>query len=93
MIAPLLIYVDPSKPFVIKTDTFGFTLGVVLSQPWDDDLLHFVVFCSLKFFLAKINYKIHDKEFLVIVNAFEKWRHLFEGVQHEIIMYSDHKNL
>ncbi len=25
--------------------------------------------------------------------AFEEWSHLFEGAQHEIIMYSDHKNL
>jgi hypothetical protein len=27
------------------------------------------------------------------MDAFEEWRHLLEGVQHEIIMYSDHKNL
>jgi len=26
------------------------------------------------------------------MDAFEEWRHLLEGVQHEIIVYSDHKN-
>jgi hypothetical protein len=27
------------------------------------------------------------------MDAFEKWHHLLEGVQHEIIVYSNHKNL
>jgi hypothetical protein len=30
---------------------------------------------------------------LAIVDAFEKWCHLLEGTQHEIIMYFNHKNL
>jgi hypothetical protein len=42
---------------------------------------------------VKINYKIHDKKLLAIMDAFEEWCHLFEGAQHEIIMYLDHKNL
>jgi hypothetical protein len=42
---------------------------------------------------VEINYKIHDKELLTIVDVFEEWRHLLEGVQHEIIMYSNHNNL
>jgi hypothetical protein len=33
------------------------------------------------------------KKLLAIMNAFEEWHHLFESVQHEIIMYSNHKNL
>jgi hypothetical protein len=41
----------------------------------------------------EINNKIHDKELLAIVDAFEEWRHMFERAQHEIIMYSNHKNL
>ncbi len=41
----------------------------------------------------EINYEIHDKELLTIMDAFEKWHHLLEGVQHEIIMFPDHKNL
>jgi hypothetical protein len=35
--------------------------------------------------------RFHDKEFFM--DAFEEWRHLLEGVQHETIMYSNHKNL
>jgi len=26
------------------------------------------------------------------MNAFEEWHHLFEGTQHEVIVYSSHKN-
>jgi hypothetical protein len=33
------------------------------------------------------------KTHLPIVDAFEEWHHLFEGVQHEIIVYLGHKNL
>jgi hypothetical protein len=54
---------------------------------------HPIGFYFRNFFLAKINNKIHDKEFLAIVDAFEEWCHLFERVQHEITMYSNHKNL
>ncbi len=35
---------------------------------------------------------LHDKKLLAIVDAFEEWRHLFEGTQHKIIVYFDHKN-
>jgi hypothetical protein len=42
---------------------------------------------------VEINYKIHDKELLTIMDAFKEWRRLLEGVQHEIILYSNHKNL
>jgi hypothetical protein len=41
----------------------------------------------------EINYEIHDKELLTIMDTFEEWHHLLEGAQHEIIVYSNHKNL
>jgi hypothetical protein len=33
------------------------------------------------------------KELLVIVDAFKEWCHLFEGAQHETIVYLNHKKL
>jgi hypothetical protein len=33
------------------------------------------------------------KKNLAMVDAFEEWRHLFEGAQNEIIVYLNHKNL
>jgi hypothetical protein len=61
MIAPLLIHVGPSKPFVLETDAFDFALCVVLSQPKENNLLHPIGFHSHKFSPPKINYEIHDK--------------------------------
>jgi hypothetical protein len=85
-----LIHVDLAKPFVLEIDTFDFALGVVLSQLGEDNLFHPITFCFCKFFPADINYEIYHKEFLTIVDGFDEWCHLFEGVQHEIIMYSNH---
>jgi len=90
---PLLIHVDPSKPFVLKTNTSNFALGDIFSQLEKDKLFHLVGFRFRKFSHAEINYKIHDKEFLAIVDAFEEWRHLFEKVQYESVVYYDHKNV
>ncbi len=64
-----------------------------MSQPKEDNLLHLVGFHSHKFFHVEINYEIHDKEFLAIMDAFEEWHYLLEKVQHEIIVYSDHNHL
>jgi hypothetical protein len=36
---------------------------------------------------------MYNKELLAIVDAFEEWCHLLEGVQHEITMYSNYNNL
>jgi hypothetical protein len=67
--------------------------GVILSQLGKDNFLYLIGFCYHKFSFAVINYEIHDKELLSIVDVFEKWRHLLEGIQDEITMYSYHKNL
>ncbi len=81
--SPFFIHVDPSKPFVLETNAFDFAVGVVLSQLGKNNLLRLVKLCFYKFSFTKINYKIHDKELLTIVDVFEKWHHLLEGIQHE----------
>jgi len=88
MTTPFLSHVNPFKPFVLKTDDSNFVVSIMFSQLGEDNLFHLADFRSCKFSLAKINYKkIHDKKKLTIVNAFEEWHHLFERIQHEIIMY------
>ena len=39
------------------------------------------------------NYEIHDKEMLVIIQALKEWRHFTEGTQHEVEIWTDHRNL
>jgi hypothetical protein len=93
MTAQLLIHVDPSKPFVLETNVSNFIVGVVFSQLGENNVFHLVHFYSHKFSPTNINYKTRDKELLTIMDAFKRWCHLFEGAQHEITVYLEHKNL
>ena len=69
MIAPALIHPDFSKPIFIETDASDFALVAVLSQLGDGEKLHPIAFHSRKFSAIGINYKIHDKELLAIVDS------------------------
>jgi hypothetical protein len=57
-------------------------MGAMLSQEGEERRLHPVAFYSKKCYAAKINYEIHDKELLAIVDSFQEWRHLLEGASH-----------
>ena len=39
-----------------------------------------IAFHSSKFIVVEINYDVHDKEFMVIVNSIEQWRHFWNQV-------------
>jgi hypothetical protein len=78
---------------IIETDTSDFALRAVLSQ-WDDEnRLDPVAFHSRKFQPAEINYEIHDKKLLAIVDAFKHWRWYCEGATHQVQVFSDPQNL
>jgi hypothetical protein len=85
MTPPLLIHLDLSKPFVLEIDVSNFEISAILSQLGKYNFFHPIGFCFCKFFLAEINYKIHDKEVLIIMDTFKEWCHLLEGTQHEIL--------
>jgi len=42
---------------------------------------------------VEINYEIHDKELLAIVDAFKHWRRYCKGATHQVQVFSDHQNL
>jgi hypothetical protein len=67
--APILTHPDFQKPVFLETDAFDFALGAVLSQPDKDGRLHPIAFHSRKFTTAEINYEIHNKELLAIVDS------------------------
>ena len=90
---PILIYPDFQKPFYLESDASDFALGAVLSQPSEDGCLHSIAFHLQKFTAAEINYEIHDKELLAIVDSFQEWQHFLEGAQHPVMVYTDDKNL
>ena len=75
---------DPDKRTVVKTDTSNITLGGVISQPDELRRLHPVAFYSRKFSPAELNYDIHDKELLAIVDCFKQWKVYLKGPKHEV---------
>ena len=91
--APILAHFDATKPVIIETDASDFTIGAVLSQRDEENRLHPVAFHSRKFQPAEINYEIHDKELLAVVDAFKHWRRYCEGAVHPVQVLSDHQNL
>ena len=42
---------------------------------------------------TELNYYIHDKELLAIVESLSEWRVHLEGLKTPIQIYTDHKNL
>ena len=91
--APILASFDPKKKIILKTDTSNQALGSCLSQPDIERQLHPVAYRSRKFSGPELNYNIHDKKLLAIVDAFEEWRAYLEESIHLTVIYSDHKNL
>jgi len=65
----------------------------VLSMECEDKLWRPVMFLFKLLNEIERNYKIHDKEMLVIIRGLEAWRHLLEGVQFKFEIWTDHKNL
>ena len=71
--ALMLQHFDLEKECVVETDTSDYVSGAVLSQPDHEGVLRPVAFLSHCHLLAECNYKIYNKELLVIVCAFEEW--------------------
>ena len=65
MSAPVLVYPDPSKEYLLKTDASKLGLGAVLSQKQSNGRYHPVAFGSRVLHGAEINYST-KLEFLAI---------------------------
>ena len=91
--APILASFDPERKIILKINASDQALGSCLSQPDAERRLHPVAYRSRKFSGPELNYDVHDKKLLAIVDAFEEWRAYLERSKHPIVVYSDHKNL
>ena len=67
----MLRYFDRSRLAILETDSSDYVNGGVLSQKNDSGVLYLVTFYSKNLLPAECNYEIYDKEFLVIIQAFE----------------------
>jgi len=91
-IAPILGHWDPESPMILETDASDRALAAILSTRSNGEVRP-IAFHSRAFSAAEINYNVHNKELLAIVEAFKKWQHYLEGVAVPVEVYTDHKNL
>nr|AAG24792.1 pol protein [Colletotrichum gloeosporioides] len=90
---PVLMIPNPQNQFEVEADASDFALGAQLSQRDSEGRLHPCAFFSRKLHGPELNYQIHDKELMAIIEAFKEWRPELSGTIHEVLVYTDHKNL
>jgi len=76
----------------MKTDTSDYAFTTILSIVNEDNEVHPITFYSCTFTAMKLNYNTHNKELLVIFEAFKIWQHYLEGPAYLINIVIDHKN-
>ena len=91
--APVLAMYDPRKKTRVETDASDYALGCILTQQGEDGKWRPVFYHSRKFSGAELNYDVHDKELLGVIDAFEQWEVHLVGLPHQIEVYTDHQNL
>jgi len=90
---PVLVAPDLDKEFRVEADASNYAIEGVLSMKCSDKLWRPVTFISKSLSNTERNYKIHDKEMLVVVRCLEAWRHFLEGMTMKFEIWMDHKNL
>lgn len=91
--APILAIFDPEREAVLETDASDYAIGACLTQKGADGNQRPIAYYSRKMTGPELNYDIHDKELLAVVEAFQHWRVYLEGAKFPVQVYTDHKNL
>ena len=91
--SPILVIFDPEGETILETDASDYAIGACILQRGPDGKLRPVAYYSRKMTGPELNYDIHDKELLAIVEALKEWRVYLEGSKYPIQIFTDHKNL
>ena len=77
----------------METDASNYTYRAVLSQKQADNQHHSIGFMLKSMNPAKHNYRIPDKEVLMIIKGLQNWQHWLEQMKLPVQILTDHKNL
>ena len=72
---------DLDKKMRMEIDASDYATGEVLSMECENGRWRPVAFLSKSLNKTERNYKIHNKEMLVVIKGLENWRHLLEGTK------------
>ena len=89
----VLVTPDLDREIRVEVDMSDFAMGGVLSMKYEDKKWMLVAYISKLLNEAKKNYKIHNKEMLVIIRCLEAQRHFLEGAKDLFEIQTDYKNL
>ncbi len=89
----VLIMFESDKLIMLEMNASDEVIEACINQLNNKKCLHFIAFYNRKFTDAELNYEIHDKKLLAIVNSFKQWRVYLEEFKHQIQVYTNHKNL
>ncbi len=89
----ILIMFESEKLIMLKMNVSDEVIKVCINQSDDKKHLHLIAFYNKKFTDVELNYEIHDKKLLTIVNFFKQWRVYLKESRHQIQVYTNHKNL
>jgi len=63
----ILRHFDQTCETILEIDSFNYVNDEVLSQYYDKEVLHSIIFYSKNMSSAECNYEIYDKELLIII--------------------------
>ena len=89
----VLIMFESEKSITLEMNASDEAIETCISQSDDKKCLHSITYYSCKLTVAELNYEIHDKKLLAIVDFFKQWRVYLKESKHQIQVYTDHKNL
>jgi len=89
----ILIMFKSEKSITLEINTLNEVIKACINQSDDKKCLHSIIYYNCKFTVAELNYKIHNKKLLTIVDSFKQWRVYLKESKHQIQVYTDHKNL
>ncbi len=86
--APVLVYPDFNKPFILTTDASSYALGYVLSQDLEDGE-HPIAYGSRILKGAELNYSNTEREMLAVIKGMEHFRSYLYG--RHFLVRTDHQ--
>jgi len=89
----ILIMFESEKSIMLKMNASDEAIKTCINQSNDKRHLHFIAYYNCKLTVAELNYEIHDKKLLAIVDSFKQWRVYLKESKHQIQVYTNHKNL
>ena len=82
-----------NKLSTVESDSSDCITEEMLLQSDSQRVLHSVTYFSTCMSSAECNYNIYNKELLIIIHAFKKWRSELEDAAEQIQVITDYKNL